>query len=91
MTVTVLVEQTNGEFSASLVGSPGFLVIRPTRAEAISALRHELAAKVAAGDLVDLELQPQGVSSLAGMFRDDPSLGDICEDIYRQRDAERPQ
>lgn len=91
MTVTVLVEQTNGEFSASLVGSPDLLVVRPTRAEAISALQQELAVKVAAGELLDLDVQPAGISRLAGVFQDDSELPQICEDIYRQRDAERPQ
>lgn len=91
MTVTVLVQQSNGQFSASLVGSSALQVMRSSRAEAIAALQQELVAKVAAGELLDLEVQPLGVSSLAGKFRDDPTLREICDDIYRQRDAERPQ
>lgn len=92
MTVTVLVQQSNGEFSASLVGSPAIQVIRPTRSEAISALQRELSAKVAAGELVDLELEPtMDMTGLFGIFRDDESLQEICDDIYRQRNAERPQ
>ena len=91
MTVTVLVQQSSGQFSASVVGASALQVLRPSRAEAIAALQRELAAKVAAGELLDLEVQPLGVSGLAGRFRDDRALREICDDIYRQRDAERPQ
>ncbi|MBI3468049.1 MAG: hypothetical protein HY000_34005 [Planctomycetes bacterium] len=65
--------------------------MRPSRAEAIAALQHELATKVAAGELLDLEVPPLGVAGLAGKFRDDPTLREICDRIYRQRNAERPQ
>jgi len=64
---------------------------RPSRAEAIAALRRELAAKVATGELLDLEVQPLGVSGVAGTFCDDEALREICDDIYLQRDASRPQ
>src|SRR5688572_19776183 len=91
MTIPVLVQQSNGQFSASLVGSPSIQAVRPSRAEAIAALQQELATKLAAGELLDLEVQPLGVSGLATTFHDDPALRGICDDIYRQRDAERPQ
>jgi hypothetical protein len=91
MTVPVLIEQSDGDFCASLVGSPGLRAIRPSRAEAIEALRKELAKKLASGELLDLEVQPLGAAGLAGIFRDDASLTEIRDDIYRQRDAERPQ
>jgi hypothetical protein len=91
MTVPVLVQQSNGQFSASVAGSPSIQAIRPSRAEAIAALQQELATKVAAGELLDLEVQPLGVLGLAGTFRGDSALRGICDDIYRQRDAERPQ
>lgn len=91
MTVPVMVEQTDGQFCASLVGAAGLSVVRPSRAEAIEALRGELAKKIASGELLNLELQPLGVSGLAGTFGGDPDLRDICEEIYRLRDAERIQ
>lgn len=91
MTVTVVVDEFDGQFSASLVGSSTLQAVRPSRSEAIAALERELAAKVATGELVDLEVRPIGVSGLTGKFRDDPALREICDEIYRQRDAERPQ
>lgn len=91
MTVTVVVQESDGQFSASLVGSSTLQAVRPSRSEAIAALERELAAKVAKGELVDLEVHPIGVSGLTGKFRDDPALREICDEIYRERDAERPQ
>jgi hypothetical protein len=89
MTLPVLIQPTDGQFCASLVGSPELRCIRPTRAEALAALRSELARKVAADELVDLEIEPQGVAAIAGRFQDDPDLREICADIYRQRDAQQ--
>ena len=89
MTVSALVEQTNGQFCASLVGMPDLRCVRPSRAEAIAALQSEIATKIAAGELLNLEIPPLGVSGLTGRFQDDPSLREICDQIYRERDAEQ--
>jgi hypothetical protein len=91
MTVCISVEQSEGKFCASLIGAPALRCVRPSRTEAIAALRIELAQKIAAGELLDLDVQQLGVSGLAGRFRDDPTLGDICDQIYQERDAERPR
>jgi hypothetical protein len=88
MTLPILVAQTNGQFSATLVGSPDLRCVAPTRAEAIAALQIEVAQKVSKGELVNLEVSPLGVSDLAGRFKDDPELRDICKNIYAARDAE---
>ena len=37
-----------------------------------------------------LKVSPASVSSLSGRYKDDPELSAICEQIYRNRDAERP-
>lgn len=88
MTVSVFIESTGGQFCASVVGSPQLRCVRPSRAEAIAALQNELAQKVAAGELVNIDLPPVGVSGLAGLFKDDPTLSEIIDDIYRERDAD---
>jgi hypothetical protein len=87
MTFPVLVQQTNGQFAAVLVGAPEVRVTASTRAEALTALEAELEQRVAQGELVALEIGPRGVSGLAGKYRDDPTLREICEEAYRQRDA----
>ena len=91
MTIPVLVQQFNGEFRASVLGSSSVQVVRPSRDEAINAIQQELATKMASGEIVDVEVPPLGLTSLAGRFRDDPTLQDICDEIYRERDADRPQ
>jgi hypothetical protein len=89
MTVPILVEQTDGEFCASLVGAPKLRCTGTTRSEAIAALQSELGQKVATGELVTVEVPLLGVSGLAGRFADDPSLKDICDQIYHQREMQR--
>lgn len=91
MTVPVLVQQTDGQYCASLVGSSELRCVRASRAEALAALQSELAQRMAAAELIDLEIPALGVSSQAGVFQDDPELHTICEQIYRERDAQRPQ
>jgi len=88
MTIPVLIQSTNGQFSASLVGSPELNCVRPSRDEALAALRQELSQKMMAGELVNLELV-SGVAGLVGRFADDPELREICEAIYRERDADQ--
>jgi hypothetical protein len=89
MTLPVLVQHSAGQFLASLAGVPEVNGSGASRAEALEALRNEVAAKISAGELVDLEVQPAGVSGLAGRFANDPALRTICDDIYRERDAEQ--
>lgn len=88
MTLPVLVELTNGQYSATVIGVPQLRCVRASREEAISALQDELEKKVAEGELIDLEVPSLGVSGLAGIFKDDPTLRDIVDEIYRERDAD---
>jgi hypothetical protein len=88
MTVAVLVEPEGTQFAATLAGVPELRTVGSTRTKAIDALRAEIERRIAAGELVSLHLHPRDVSALAGVFRDDPTLRDICADAYRERDAE---
>ncbi len=87
MTFPVLAQPTNGQFAAALVGVPEVRATASTRAEALSALEADLERRVAQGELLALEVRARGVSRLAGKYRDAPSLREICEEAYRQRDA----
>jgi hypothetical protein len=91
MTVPVLIEPTNGQFSATLAGAPQLRCIRPSRDEAVAALQSELAQKIQAGELVNLDVAPLGVSGLVGRFKDDPTLCETRDEIYRERDADCQQ
>jgi hypothetical protein len=88
MTFPVLIETSNGQFAAALVGAPTIRAVGPTRAEALAALQVELAQRLARGELVSLDLVSTGVSGLAGTYRTDPTLRDICTEAYHTRDAE---
>lgn len=88
MVLPVFVEPWDGQFAATLVGAPTIRAVGPTRAEALTALQADLAQRLAHGELVSLELPPVGVSGLAGKYRTDPTLREICADAYRRRDTE---
>lgn len=88
MSFPVLVESKNGHFMASLVGAPNLSVVGSTRALAIAALKTEIQQRVELGELLSLEVETIGVSNLAGKYRDDPTLQEICEQAYQMRDAE---
>ena len=88
MTFSVVVEACDGQYAASLVGVPNVLVVRPTRSQAIDALKEELEHRVARGELLSLDIETVGVSSLAGKYAADPTLRTICDEAYQLRDAE---
>ena len=88
MTCPIIVEPTNGQFAASLVGVPSARATAPTREMAIAALRAELDARIERGELLFIELAPAGVSTLAGSYSADPTLREICNRAYQERDDE---
>jgi hypothetical protein len=63
--------------------------VGPSRDEAIQALQRQLTAKISAGELINLDVGLVGLSGLAGRFRNDPSLLEIRDEIYRDRDDDR--
>ena len=71
-----------------LVGAPTIRAVGTTRPEALAVLQADLAQRIARGELVSLELVSTGVSGLAGKYRTDPTLREICSEAYRVRDAE---
>lgn len=89
MTFPILVKAVNGHFTASLVGAPDLNVVDATRAQALDALKAKIQQRMEQGELVSLEVGTIGVSELAGLFSDDPTLRDICEEAYQLRDAEK--
>jgi len=89
MTFPVLVEPRGGQFVASLVGAPNLCVVEPTRDQALAALKAEIQQRITHGELVSLEVETVGISSLAGKYSADPTLREICDEAYRGRDAER--
>lgn len=94
MSFPVLVESENGHFVASLLGASDLRVVEPTRDEAVAALKTELQQRIQKGELLSVEVGESaniGVSDLAGKYKDDPTLREICEQAYQLRDAETLQ
>jgi hypothetical protein len=89
MTFPIVVEASDGQFAASLVGVPTVRVVGPTRSQAIDSLKKELEQRVALGELLSLDIEASGISSLAGKYKADPTLRTICEEAYQLRNAEQ--
>ena len=89
MTFPIVVEAYDGQFAASLVGVPNARVVSPTRSQAIDALKAVIEQRIATGELLSLEVETTGISSLAGKYEADPTLRAICDEAYQLRDAER--
>jgi hypothetical protein len=60
----------------------------PIPAEALAALETAIEKRVEQGELVTLEIGRKGLAGLFGKYRDDPTLQDICEEAYKDRDAD---
>ena len=88
MSLPVFIHQDNGCFVATLVGVPEVSVSAPTREGALALMQVALQQRMWRGELVLLDVPAKGIMAIAGKYRDDESLIEICEEIYRQRDAE---
>ena len=88
MTFAVIVHPSNGEFEAALVGAPDVRVTASTREQALAALESAIEKRMDQGELVALEIRRRGLSALFAKYRDDPTLSEICEAAYRDRDAD---
>ena len=88
MSFPIFVHQDNGHFVATLVGAPDVQVTAPTRDAVIAQMQAALRVRMASGELLFVEVPSDGFMALAGKYKDDESLTEICEEAYRRRDAE---
>jgi len=88
MTFAVRIEPTDGQFTAEVVGAPDVHATAASRELAIAALRKESVHRIQAGELNTVEIEPRGLEALFAKFVDDPTILEIAEEAYRQRDAE---
>ena len=89
MTLAIRVVPAKGKFTATVVGDPDLHATRLTREEAVQALQQEIQNMASRGELVSCEIEPPGLISLFGKYRDDPMLKEICRQAYAARDAEK--
>ena len=87
MTFSVAVHPNQGQFEATLIGAPDVCETAATREEALAKLKSTISNRIDQGELVSLEVR-RGLSGIFGKFRDDPTLREICEEAYRNRDAD---
>jgi hypothetical protein len=88
MMLPVLVRPVDGQFAATLVGAPDVRATASTYVEALAALQAVIEQLFGQGELVALEVGRRGVAGLAGTYRDDPTLREICDEAYRQRSSQ---
>lgn len=88
MTFPVIVHPSDGQFEAALVGAPDVRATAATREEALAALESAIAKRVDQGELVALEVRRRGLAGLFGKYRADPTLREICETAYKERDTD---
>ena len=88
MTFPVVVHPTNGQFEATLVGAPNVSALAATREEALAKLESAISRRLDQGELVLLEVRRHGLAGLFGKYRDDPTLREICQEAYTERDAD---
>ena len=91
MTFSILVEPYHGQFAAKLLGEEATRMVRPTRDEALAAMTAELEQRIGRGELVSIDIPRGGALAVAGKFADDPTLVEICEEIYAERDRQRDE
>jgi hypothetical protein len=92
MTFPIFVTQSNGTFTASVLGAPQVSAEGTTKEQAIATVTAQLRHHITTGDVVLVDMEASsfaGLSGLAGKYKDDPTLREICEEAYRLRDAER--
>jgi predicted RNase H-like HicB family nuclease len=88
MTFPVLVHPADGQFEATLVGAPDVRATATTREQALAALEAAIAKRLDQGELVALEVRRRSLAGLFGKYRVDPTLREICDEAYQERDAD---
>ena len=88
MNFSVMVHAAHGQFEATLVGASDVRATAPTRAEALATLETVIEKRVERGELVTLQIGRKGLAGLFGKYSDDPTLQDICDEAYKERDAD---
>jgi hypothetical protein len=89
MSITAIFEKTNGKYSATVAGIPWLRADGASQDDVVRSLTDQVRDGLANGSVILLDVESKGLSGIAGTYRDDPSLQDICDEAYQLRDAER--
>jgi hypothetical protein len=88
MTVPVWVEQSNGKFTASVLGSPQVKGEGKTREQAVAAVTAQLQSAVANGEVVLVSV-PTPVPARRYTEEEIEAMREMTAEIYRERDAQK--
>ena len=91
MDILVRISQTNGHFEATSMWAPQYRAEGATREEAVAAFRRRIQEDVNQSEVVRIEVEPHPITAMAGIFKDDPDLQEITDEIYRRRDRDRTE
>ncbi len=85
----VLIEQADGNFSATALGLPGCQATGATKEEALKNLTQLLTQRLANAEIVSLEIEPPKKEhpwmKFAGKYKDDPLFDEMMEFIEQER------
>lgn len=88
MTFPIRVEQQNGKFTASVLGSPQVKAEGATKEQAVAAIRAQLQNRMAAGEVVLVNV-PTPLPFRQVSPEEAAAWRELCEEIYRERDAQK--
>ncbi len=84
-----LIEQVDGNFSATALGLPDCQATGATKEEALKNLTQLLTQRLANAEIVSLEIEPPKKEhpwiKLAGKYKDDPQFDEMMEFIEQER------
>lgn len=90
MTFPILVTQSNGTFTASVLGSPQVSADGATKEQAVSTVTERLRARITAGEVVLVNVPDPPPLPFRNVSPEDAAaMRELCEEIYRERDAQK--
>lgn len=89
MTFPILVVQTNGRFTASVLGSPHVAAEGATKEQAVATVTAQLQSRMTAGEVVLVNIPPAPLPFRQVSPEDAAAMREMCAEIYRARDAQK--
>lgn len=96
MRKSVVSSEMNGTFSAMVPSLPKCNIKAKTRQEALKAIRDKISQIISRSEVIQLDITAQPKSSklqqetpweIFGEFKDDPTWGELFEQIERRQDS----
>ncbi|AWM41695.1 hypothetical protein GobsT_72160 [Gemmata obscuriglobus] len=86
MTFPIFVTQSNGTFTASVLGDPRVASEGATKEQAVSAVTAQLQSRMTAGEVVLVTVPPPAPDESPDKAQ---AWRELCDEIYRERDAQK--